>query len=149
MTWFVCVGSYCGIVQSKTFYRIRVYGLFVGASPSDKYRVSTRSRLSVRCHRTIAHLRRYRPDYNVPCSGRSRVVWAARAGYESFVIGKPRKLVRRAYCGPLSETTVSGMPFRAKMGFMCRFISDDIVSASWRSLLMLDQHRQPRACQDY
>ena len=47
--------------------------LLVGASPSDKYRVSAHARLSARCLRTITLVRRNRPDYNVPCSGRYKV----------------------------------------------------------------------------
>ena len=34
-------------------------GLFVGASLSDKYRASRHARLSTRCHRTNAHVRRH------------------------------------------------------------------------------------------
>ena len=64
----MCVGSYCVICRSETSYLIQ--RILVGACPRDKWRVSTRARLSARYHHTMTLVRRYRLDYSILCSSR-------------------------------------------------------------------------------
>ena len=69
------VKSYCGICRSKTSYLIqrRHIACSLTRVTSSVCQLSTRARLTARCHWTTTLLRRYQLDYNVPCSGRLRL----------------------------------------------------------------------------
>ena len=72
-----------------------------------------------------------------------RVAWAASTAYESSAYESSvlhcqtaQTRLTHAYCGPLSDPAVSGIPWRAKIYLRCIIMSDDVVSAvaAWRNL---------------